>query len=51
MEIYFKNNKDFDTENVSSCFQELCNFLDGVDGMLSEVKNLEEEMASYYSDY
>jgi len=51
MESYFVSAKDFDVENVSSCFQELCNFLDGVDSMLSEVKDYEAEMASYYADY
>lgn len=51
METYFVANKDFDIENVSSCFQELCNFLDGVDGMLTEIKDYEAEMASYYTDY
>lgn len=51
METYFVTNKDFDIENVSSCFQELCNFLDGVDSMLSEVKDFEAEMASYYLEY
>lgn len=51
MEIYFKSNIDFDIDNVSSCFQELCNFLDGVDGMLNEIKSIEAEMNSYYTDY
>lgn len=51
METYFLVSKDFDIETVSSCFQELCNFLDGVDSMLSEVKTYEAEMAAYYSDY
>jgi len=51
MEVYFLEVKNFDIENVSSCFQELCNFLDGVDSMLSEVKDYESEMAAYYSDY
>lgn len=51
MGIYFLEAKNFDIENVSSCFQELCNFLDGVDSMLSEVKDCEAEMASYYADY
>lgn len=51
METYFVTNRDFDIENVSSCFQELCNFLDGVNSMLTEIKNFEAEMASYYSEY
>lgn len=48
---YFIEEKKFDIENVSSCFEELCNFLDGVDSMLSEIKDYEAEMASYYYDY
>lgn len=51
MEPYFIEEKKFDIENVSSCFEELCNFLDGVDSMLSEIKDYEAEMASYYYDY
>lgn len=51
MNTYFINGKDFDTENVASCFQELCNFLDGVDGMLNDIKESEAEIASYYSNY
>lgn len=53
MDSYFLNLKKFDIENVASCFEELCNFLDGVDSMLSAVKEYEAEqsaeMASYYS--
>ncbi|MFP3155053.1 hypothetical protein LQZ18_11660 [Lachnospiraceae bacterium ZAX-1] len=44
MGIYFLKGKKFDIENVSSCFQELCNFLDNVDSMLSEVKDCEAEI-------
>ena len=51
IETYFVTIKNFDIENVSSCFQELCNFLDGVDSMLSEVKDFEAEMTLYYSNY
>lgn len=55
MEPYFLDEKKFDIENVASCFEELCNFLDGVDGMLSAVQDYEAEMAaemaSYYDYY
>lgn len=50
MVLYFSEVKKFDIENVSSCFEELCNFLDAVDSRLSEIKDYEAEMASYY-DY
>lgn len=51
LNIYFLIPQKFDVANVSSCFQELCNFLDGVDSMLSAVKDFEAEMASDYLDY
>lgn len=50
MHPHFLEEKKFDIENVASCFEELCNFLDAVDSMLSEIKDFEAEMASYY-DY
>lgn len=55
MVSYFSESRKLDIENVSSCFEELCNFLDAVDSMLSEIKDYEAEMAaemaSYYDDY
>lgn len=51
MEPYFIEAKKFDIENVASCFEELCNFLDAVDSMLSQIKDYEAEMASYYDYY
>lgn len=51
MDSYFLDSKKFDVENVASCFEELCNFLDAVDSMLSEIKDYEAEMASYYDYY
>lgn len=48
--VYFSKEKVLDIENVSSCFEELCNFLDAVDSMLSEIKNYEAKMALCY-DY
>lgn len=54
MDTYFLGGRNFDIENVASCFEELCNFLDSADGMLSAVQDYEAEtaaeMASYY-DY
>lgn len=54
MDTYFLGGRNFDIENVASCFEELCNFLDSTDGMLSAVQDYEAEtaaeMASYY-DY
>lgn len=51
---YFSNGRTFDMLNVAGCFHELCNFLDAVDSMLSEIKQIELEMLSemnYYNDY
>ena len=51
LQVYFAEEKVLDIENVASCFEELCNFLDAVDSMLSEIKDYEAEMASYYDYY
>lgn len=55
LQVYFSEEKVLDIENVSSCFEELCNFLDAVDSSLSYVKDIEaeiaQEMASYYDYY
>ena len=51
LDLYFPETKNLDIENVSSCFEELCNFLDAVDSMLSQIKDYEAEMASYYDYY
>ncbi|MPW24330.1 hypothetical protein GC105_00795 [Alkalibaculum sp. M08DMB] len=59
---YFGDGQTFDMLNVAGCFHELCNFLDAVDGMLSEIKQVELEMMyeyesemhsemNYYNDY
>ena len=50
MVSYFSEAKKFDIENVSSCFEELCNFLDTASIMLTVVKDYEAEMARY-NDY
>lgn len=50
MSVYFLQPQKFDIKNVSSCFEELCHFLDAVDTMISELKGYEAELASYY-DY
>ncbi|MEG0681614.1 MAG: hypothetical protein RR581_08320 [Eubacterium sp.] len=55
MESYFLKEWELDIDNISSCFEEICNFLNSVDGMLSEIKDFEAEMAaemeSYCDDY
>lgn len=51
MELYFSETKKLDIENVSSCFEELCNFLDGVDSMLSKIKDYEAEMTAEMASY
>ena len=38
LQIYFFQEKVLDIENVSSCFEELCNFLDAVDSMFSHIR-------------
>lgn len=50
MSVYFLQPQKFDIKNVSSCFEELCHFLDAVDTMISELKGYETELANYY-DY
>lgn len=51
MEVYFLDAKKFDIENVASCFEELCNFLDSIDSMLSTIKDYEAEMAAEMASY
>ena len=51
IDIYFSEETVLDIENIASCFEELCHFLDAVDSMLSELKAHELEMLSYYADY
>lgn len=55
LQVYFSEEKILDIENVYSCFEELCNFLDAVDSMFSHIRDIEaeivEEMASYSDDY
>ena len=50
LEIYFSKEVTLDIENISSCFVELCNFLNAVDVTFKTAKGYEAEMASYY-DY
>lgn len=51
MEIYFSSPIMLDVENVASCFEEFCNFLDGVDGLLGQIKDYEAEMATEMAAY
>lgn len=46
LNLYFKNTKRYNVNNVAKCFNELCNFLDGVDGMMSAHREWEAEMRS-----
>jgi len=46
LNIYFREPIQFDVENVASCFEEFCNFLDGIDCLLGQIKEYEAEMAS-----
>ena len=41
---YFLEAEEFDMNNVASCFEELCNFLDAVEVQMSRMKEFEEEM-------
>lgn len=50
LDTYFSVPQAFDMMNVATCFHELCNFLDAVDSMLSQVKDYEAEMRSNYAD-
>lgn len=50
MEPYFPTSTKFDSINIASCFEELCNFLEGVDAMMNEINEYEaEKETSYYS--
>ena len=54
LDSYFLTEKKFDIDNVASCFEELCNFLDATDDMLGTIKDCESEAvaeATRYSDY
>lgn len=50
MRFHFGESITLDIDNVAKCFNELLNFLDGVNSMLSELREWESEMNSYY-DY
>lgn len=51
MEPYFLTSQKFDIDNVASCFEELCNFLDSIDDMLSIRKEYEADMAADLASY
>lgn len=59
LKFHFPREVKLSVENIAKCFNELCTFLDCVDGMLSEIKSInaemqaewEAEMRSYMSDY
>lgn len=50
MNSYFFKEKRMDIENVSSCFEELCNFFNGVDAMLGAMKELKASINAEYRD-
>jgi hypothetical protein len=55
LQCHFRKEKKFSVENISACFNELIAFLNGVDGMLEEVRQweaeMETEMRNNFSDY
>ena len=51
MKIYFSSPTMLDIENVASCFEEFCNFLDGVDGLLGQIRDYEAEMETEMASY
>ena len=51
MKCYFTSLQKFDIDNVSSCFEELCNFLDGIDSMFKSINQNEIGDISYYSGF
>lgn len=49
--IYFPKKITFSVSNIADCFNELCNFLDCVDDMLSDVREIEKEIQTeWYAD-
>lgn len=50
LDSYFFAEKKMDIENVTSCFEELCNFLNGTDAMLGAMKELEASINAEYMD-
>lgn len=55
MDLHFPEEKKMDIENVSSCFEELCNFLEVVGSALTEIREYEAEyeaeMRAEYENY
>ena len=49
LQIHFQDETELDIDNVSSCFEELINFLDSVSMMLSYEKEIEAEIAAEYA--
>lgn len=53
--IHFKKEAKYDIKNIRLCFDELFTFLDCVDGMLANIRDIEaeieQEMRSYAEDY
>lgn len=52
LQFHFKKGKKYSVENISDCFNDLIEFLDGVDGMLGQIREWEAEMeAEMRSDF
>jgi hypothetical protein len=55
LQFHFQREKKFSVENISDCFNDLIEFLDAVDGMLSQIREWEAEMEAEigndFSDY
>lgn len=51
LNLYFKETKRYNINNVARCFNELCNFLSGVDGMMSAHREWEAEMRAEMMSY
>lgn len=48
LNLHFQTPRKMDVKNIISFFNGLCNFLDGVDGVLGQVREFEAEMRAQY---
>lgn len=44
---YFLSKTEFDIQNFSDCFIELCDFLDGLDMVLADIKDSSQDLIGY----
>lgn len=47
LQSYFLSKTEFDIQNFSDCFIELCDFLDGLDMVLTDIKDVEQDSIGY----